>query len=353
MALLDIVKKGSTSRSVTIRIIDATAGTPETGVVYNSAGIDLWYRREDALVVDITEAELTTPDLEDTWETGGFLHISDGEYRLDVPNAAFAAGKNYVDIGGTVTGMVVIGGRVKLVDVDLEDTVRAGLTALPDAAADAAGGLVISDAGGVDVDALMTSHVIINTTIHSDNRGTTSCRLTAGSDNNDAYNGMFVILDDDAGDGEYVSRRITDYTGATKLVTFTPAITENAEDGGKIFIVPSGIIDATTLGADCITAAKIATDAIDADALAADALAAINAEVLDVMATDTIAELAGDPGATPTHRQAIMLLYMALRNKLDVTATTKEIHNNAGALILQKALTDNDVTYSEGKMAAP
>jgi len=36
--------------------------------------------------------------------------------------------------------------------VDLDDGVRAGLTALPDAAADAAGGLPISDAGGLDLD---------------------------------------------------------------------------------------------------------------------------------------------------------------------------------------------------------
>lgn len=39
--------------------------------------------------------------------------------------------------------------------VDLDDSVRAGLTALPNAAADAAGGLPISDAGGLDMDAIL------------------------------------------------------------------------------------------------------------------------------------------------------------------------------------------------------
>lgn len=38
--------------------------------------------------------------------------------------------------------------------IDLDDSVRAGLTALPNAAADAAGGLAISDAGGLDMDTL-------------------------------------------------------------------------------------------------------------------------------------------------------------------------------------------------------
>lgn len=39
--------------------------------------------------------------------------------------------------------------------IDLDDGVRAGLTALPNAAADAAGGLPISDVGGLDLDAIL------------------------------------------------------------------------------------------------------------------------------------------------------------------------------------------------------
>ena len=157
--LLDIVKKDATDRSVTLCIIDDTDGTKETGVVFNTSGIDLWYRREGAVKVSITEADLATPALDDPHLDGGFLHIGDGEYRLDPPDAAFATGANYVDFGGTVTGMIVIGGRVRLVDVDLEDTVRAGLTALPNAAADAAGGLPISDAGGLDLDSRLDAAV--------------------------------------------------------------------------------------------------------------------------------------------------------------------------------------------------
>lgn len=116
--LLDIIKKGSVDRSVTIRIIDSTDGTPETGVVFNTSGIDLWYRRQGGAKVSITEATLSA--LTDVHADGGFLHIGDGYYRLDLPDAAFATGANHVDIGGTVTGMIVIGGRVRLVDYELE-----------------------------------------------------------------------------------------------------------------------------------------------------------------------------------------------------------------------------------------
>jgi len=143
-SLLDIIKKGSTDRGVTIRIIDSTDGTPETGVVYTTSGIAMWYRRQGGALVAITEATLAAVD--SAHSDGGIIHISDGEYRLDLPDAAFATGANYVDVGGTVTGMVVIGGRVRLVDVDLEDTVRAGLTALPNATPAGNGGLGTVDA---------------------------------------------------------------------------------------------------------------------------------------------------------------------------------------------------------------
>ncbi len=151
------VKKGSTNVSVDLYIIDATDGTPELGVVFNEAGIDLEYRRQDNFVVNITEADLATPDLEDVHLDGGFLEIGHGYYRFDVPDAAFATGVETVSIQGTITGMIVLPQTIQLVDFDPEDGVRLGLTALPDAAADAIGGLPISDAGGLDLDAKLAN----------------------------------------------------------------------------------------------------------------------------------------------------------------------------------------------------
>jgi hypothetical protein len=148
------IKKGSTDQSTVIRIIDSTDFTPETGVEHDTSGIDLWYRREKETKTSITEAALAA--LDSAHSDGGIEHIGDGYYRLDLPDAAVAAGsgENSVQIGGTVTGMIVIGNEHALVDYDPYDSVRAGLTALPNAAADAAGGLPISDAGGLDMDAI-------------------------------------------------------------------------------------------------------------------------------------------------------------------------------------------------------
>jgi hypothetical protein len=110
------ILKGSTDQSVVIRIVDSGDGTPETGVVFNTAGIDLWYRREGAVKTSITEATLSA--LNDAHSDGGVLHIGDGYYRLDLPDAAVATGANGVTVGGTVTGMVVIGCYVPLTNID-------------------------------------------------------------------------------------------------------------------------------------------------------------------------------------------------------------------------------------------
>ena len=94
---------------------------------------------------------------------------------------------------------------------------------------------------------------------------------------------------------------------------------------------------------------------VSADIAALNDLSAaeVNAEMVDALTVDTIAELAqGQPAATPTIATALMLLYMALRNKLDTDATTLEIHNNAGTVIAKKTLSDDGTTYSEAKMAS-
>ncbi len=150
-----VVKAGTTDVSVVIRIIDSTDGTPETGVVWNTAGIDLQYRREDAASTAITEATLAL--LASAHADGGFIHIGNGYYRFDLPDAACAAGEPGVLVHGTVTGMVVIGEYIQLVAYDPFDTVRLGLTAMPNAAANAVGGLPVSDAGGLDLDNRMIS----------------------------------------------------------------------------------------------------------------------------------------------------------------------------------------------------
>ena len=70
---------------------------------------------------------------------------------------------------------------------------------------------------------------------------------------------------------------------------------------------------------------------------------------------ESIAELTGDPGATPTLSEAVMLLYMEARNKLEIhkSPALKKIHNNAGTVILQQTLDDDGDRFQKGQVAAP
>lgn len=107
--------------------------------------------------------------------------------------------------------------------------------------------------------------------------------------------------------------------------------------------------DAMNLVAGAVSAAAVATNAIDADALATDA---VN-EIRDAILAAVLSELPqAAPPATPQLSQAVMLLYMAVRNMLQVTATEKRISNDAGTVIAKKALTDDGTTFQEAEMVS-
>jgi len=184
------IKGGSTDVSVVLRIVDSTDGTPETGVVFNSAGIDLWYRRELAASTDITEVTLAA--LTTAHSDGGFLHINDGWYRLDLPDAAVAAGVAGVQIGGTVTGMVVLAPYIEIVAYDPSDAVRLGLTALPNAAAEAAGGLYTRGTGAGQVN--QPANGLVDVNVENWNTTAVPAEHTAGY--------PIVTVKDGAGTGE-------------------------------------------------------------------------------------------------------------------------------------------------------
>jgi hypothetical protein len=150
---------GQTDYTVLVKII-GTDGAPESGLT--EASIDLAYSRvetdNDVTTADVTPAALSA--LTDAHTDWGFEEVSStdhpGLYRLDIADAVFASGAweavvTITDASGTDFYAVDIGFR--LVAFNPLDGVRLGLTALPNAAADAAGGLPISDAGGLDLDA--------------------------------------------------------------------------------------------------------------------------------------------------------------------------------------------------------
>ncbi len=79
--------------------------------------------------------------------------------------------------------------------------------------------------------------------------------------------------------------------------------------------------------------------------------AQVNAEVADVLKTDTITELTGVPSATPTFEDAIMFLYMALRNRNTASSSQRTIQNDAGATIGTATLTDSGSVFTKNEFS--
>lgn len=79
--------------------------------------------------------------------------------------------------------------------------------------------------------------------------------------------------------------------------------------------------------------------------------AEVNAQVVDVMKTDTVAEPGqGAPPATPTFEEMVSYLYFYFRNKTETTATEHAVYDNAGTTKLVKStISDDSTTFTKGE----
>ncbi len=126
--------------------VDLTASTP---------GIAMSVFRAGAAAVSISSLSNKAAD-NTTHSDGAIRPVQGNLYSVDAPDAACADQVPSIAVKGTYTGGVIEGFVHPIVGYSSSDAVRLGLSALPNAAADAAGGLPISDAGGLDMDAMGT-----------------------------------------------------------------------------------------------------------------------------------------------------------------------------------------------------
>lgn len=158
-----IVTAGSINVSAYYYIVQDASGTspgePATGILFSDieTGGSASYVRQGAARTDLTLITLASASA--AHADGGFIEVDGtnmkGLYRCDYPDAVFATGVDQAFLSIVVASgknAVAAPIKVEITDVDLRDAVRGGMTALPNAVADAAGGLPISDAGGLDLD---------------------------------------------------------------------------------------------------------------------------------------------------------------------------------------------------------
>ncbi len=84
--------------------------------------------------------------------------------------------------------------------------------------------------------------------------------------------------------------------------------------------------------------------------LSTTAKADVNAEVIDVMRTDTVTEISAVPAANAALHSMVQWLYSMARNKKTTTATTDTLRNDAdGADIASNTISDDGTTFTKGE----
>lgn len=118
---------GITDFSVVVRMVDSTAGTPNVSCSPSTAGLALGYRRELGTATAITAATLAS--VVSAHSDGGFIHIATGYYRLDLPDAAVAAGANGCVVYAGATSIIGMGAYIQLIPVTANVTQWLGTAA--------------------------------------------------------------------------------------------------------------------------------------------------------------------------------------------------------------------------------
>ncbi|OGT54664.1 MAG: hypothetical protein A3E01_09950 [Gammaproteobacteria bacterium RIFCSPHIGHO2_12_FULL_63_22] len=292
------IAKGATSQSIDIVVYDSssTTGGKLTGLAFDTANLTAYYRRPGAAAVAITLATLAA--ITTAWTSGGFKEVDatnmPGHYRLDLPDAVVATGADSATLClRGATNMVSVDIEIQLTALNLQDAVRGGMTALPNAAFGAAGGLY--------------SKILRASTLQAG--GTTSATLDAGaSATTNAYN--YTILQITGGTGSGQQRVITAYNGTTKVATVHQAWVTTPDNTSTFEIVPFGIEPATTASVAAETWAYLQANSvskIDNLATSLSALAVTLAELAATLGTPAGVSLAADAAAIKAAADAILV----------------------------------------------
>lgn len=156
------IKSGRTSVSVPIEMRKSVDGTEFTALAYNTSGLTAAYWRQGGSPTAITLVTLANAAA--TWASGGFVEVSSstnaGVYRLDVPDAAFAAGADWVEITVMMTGAFATNFVYALESKGCSDLNDVAATAIVSAGAITTSGGKVSEVALVDVLTTYTGNTV-------------------------------------------------------------------------------------------------------------------------------------------------------------------------------------------------
>lgn len=167
-----------------------------------------------------------------------------------------------------------------------------------------------------------------------------------------------------AADAVGASEIAADAIGASEIATDAIGAAEIAANAITSSEIADSSIDAGAIAADAIGASEIAADAITSSELAASAVteiqtglatpADVNAQVLDVLATDTFAELSAMPSVTPTIVDMLRFVYQNNAFKKDRVSALQQLYKANGSTVLAEFPVSTDgTTTTFGAAVAP
>lgn len=297
---------------------DTDFKTIETAIAYNAAGMALnWHFVTPAGAYTVTAVTPTTAGVYD------WAHQAQGMYTIEIPASGGASINNDTEGYGWFTGFVTgvlpfrgptLGFRAAGANDALIEswsaTRGAAGTALPAAAADAAGGLPISDAGGLDLDARLDAAVSSRATVSTVQAGLgihettiatltsqTVFTLTAGSADNNAYRGFGVYVRDSATSTQIELGVVSSYVGSSLEVTLEsdPGIYVKAI-GDTVILMPGKLTD--VVDANLTQIGGVAQSATDLKDFADAGYDPSTNKVQGVVLVDTVTTLTGHTAQT-------------------------------------------------------
>jgi hypothetical protein len=324
--------KGATSVQVAIFVRDSsvTTGAGLTGLVFNTGSLTAYYWRPGGTATAITLATLANAQA--AWSSGGFVAIDGtnmpGWYRLDIPNAVLASGVDtcYVMLKGA-TNMEPVNIEIQLSSMNVNDAVRGGMTALPNANAEASGGLFTRGTGAGQINQDANGRIDANMQAISQD--------SAAADNLESYcdgttpipSNITQIAGTAAANVSSSGRlnvNVTHFDGTAATVTSgIPSVNLAQWKGVAPLDLTSQRVNVLlgACSAGVIDAAAIGTNAIDADAIASDAGTEIaNAVKAAVVETE---------GSYTLQQALSILLAVCAGRTADAGATFKTPNNNA------------------------
>lgn len=195
-----LVKGGTTSwRGFRFRVFDSD-GAPYTGATSATAGAAAGYTRTGSTRTAITLSDLAAVD--SAFSAGGIKHIAAGWYRLDVADAAIAAGVDEVTVDIAFTDYTVVCEKIQILGADLRTDFVATLAGTIDVSLKAILGTLLTEgAAGRIVANFKTFFNVASATGTQDVIPTTTAvtnRVTANTDQIEGVDATdyFATLDD-------------------------------------------------------------------------------------------------------------------------------------------------------------